>query len=353
MKKLIFLLLTMIPFIAFSQKAKIQFETTSHNFGTIGENAGLATYEFSYKNTGDVPLILTNVRAGCGCTTPEWDRQPVAPNATGKVKVSYNPKNRPGPFVKSITVNTNGDPTVLSLTIRGDVTKKPVDPYAAYTYAIGDLKLTSNNLNLGNINNTQTVEKVIEYINTGNDPITLNVLPDNRCISVTVAPTSLQKGEKGKIQVRYNAAEKKDWGFVSNKLNIKTSQGNEGAVAIVANITEDFTAYQGNNSANAPVASFSEKETDLGALAKNEVKKHEFYIENTGKSDLIIRKIKTSDNSVTVTPAKTIIKPEKKVKVTVSLKTDDQPGKKTKIVSFTLNDPQNTIVSYKLSGNVQ
>jgi hypothetical protein len=76
MKKLLLLCFTIIPVLAFSQKAKIEFEKTSHNFGKISETGGNAVYDFVFKNTGTVPLILTNVRAGCGCTTPEWDRQP-------------------------------------------------------------------------------------------------------------------------------------------------------------------------------------------------------------------------------------------------------------------------------------
>ena len=70
MKRFIFLLMALMPVLVFAQKAKIDFTTTSHNFGTINENAGKATFDFSFKNTGNVPLILTNVRAGCGCTTP-------------------------------------------------------------------------------------------------------------------------------------------------------------------------------------------------------------------------------------------------------------------------------------------
>ena len=63
MKRFIFLLVALMPVLVFAQKAKIDFTTTSHNFGTINENAGKATFDFSFKNTGNVPLILTNVRA--------------------------------------------------------------------------------------------------------------------------------------------------------------------------------------------------------------------------------------------------------------------------------------------------
>ena len=121
MKKIILLVLGILPMIAYAQKAQISFEATSHNFGTIAEQGGRVSHVFSFKNTGTLPLILTNVRAGCGCTTPEWSREPVAPGASGSIKVSFDPRNRPGMFTKSITVNSNESTHVVSLTIRGKV----------------------------------------------------------------------------------------------------------------------------------------------------------------------------------------------------------------------------------------
>lgn len=351
MRKIIFLLFAIIPFVAFSQKAKIEFEETTHNFGTISETGGIATYEFAFKNTGNAPLILTNVRTSCGCTTPTWSREPIAPGQKGAIKVGFDPRNRPNNFMKSITVNSNAENPIVSLTIQGTVTKKPVDPYAIYTYSMGNLKAISNNLNLGSINNTQVIEKSMEIVNIGADPVNVTASSPSKHITVSVTPSTLAKGEKGKIQITYDAAQKKDWGFVSDKINITTNQNGNGSIAVVANINEDFSQYK-DGDANAPIAVFSETEADLGNVGKNASRTHEFYITNTGKSDLVIRKIKTSDNNITVNPAKDIIKPGKKIKVTVHIKADDRAGKKTKIAAFTLNDPKNITVTYKISGNV-
>ena len=345
-----YLLLTIIPLQVFIQKAKIEFEKTSHDFGTISETGGPAVYDFVFKNTGDAPLILNSVRASCGCTTPSWSRQPIAPGQTGSVKVSFDPRHRPGRFNKSITVNSNASNAVSSLSIHGTVSSKPADPYAAYRYTVGNLKITANSLNLGSINNTDVAERAIDIINTGAEPVTVTATADASFMTVTVNPATLKQGEKGKIAVKYNAEAKKDWGFVSDKITITVTPDAQGEISVVANIKEDFSKV---NPEEAPVASFSETSAELGVLTKNTNHKHEFYIQNNGKSDLIIHKIKTSDNTVTANPARTIIKPGKKTKVNVVLKTDEQPGKKVKIISFTLNDPKSTIVSYKLSGEIQ
>ncbi len=345
MKKIVFLLLVVIPFMVFGQKSQIKFEASSHSFGTISETGGKAVHDFLFKNTGDAPLIITNVRAGCGCTTPEWSREPIAPGATGNIKVSFDPTGRPGAFIKSVTVNTNGNPSVVTLTIRGNVSRKPASPYASYKFSIGTLKLTTLHLNLNAIKNDKQTEKTIDIINSGTEPLNITATSTSPAITVNVEPKTLGKGEKGKIQVIYDAQKKNDWGFVSDKIEIKT-QNAVGNIMIVGNIQEDFSAYNGDFS-DAPVAVFSEMESILENLAPNSTVTHEFYIQNTGKSDLIIRKTRTSDNQVSVNVAKTSIKPGKKTKVVITFKTG-QISKATKIIQFTLNDPRNSIATYKI-----
>jgi len=94
--------------------AAISFETTKHDFGTIAEG-GDGTFEFVFKNTGKDPLVLNNVRSSCGCTVPEWPKEPILKGEKGKIKVSYNTRIT-GSFSKTISVYTNaGDPVVLSI----------------------------------------------------------------------------------------------------------------------------------------------------------------------------------------------------------------------------------------------
>jgi hypothetical protein len=95
--------------------AGIQFETTEHDFGTIPEK-GDGTFTFVFKNTGKEPLILKNVRSSCGCTVPEWPKEPIKKGNKGNIKVSYNTRIT-GSFSKSITVysNAEGDPVVLKI----------------------------------------------------------------------------------------------------------------------------------------------------------------------------------------------------------------------------------------------
>ncbi len=99
---------------------KIEFTELEHNYGNI-QKGGDGNCEFSFVNEGNEPLILTNVRASCGCTTPSWTKEPIMPGKTGTIKVRYN-TNNVGGFTKTITVTSNAvnNPRVV-LKIKGKV----------------------------------------------------------------------------------------------------------------------------------------------------------------------------------------------------------------------------------------
>lgn len=106
-----------------AQKAVITCEKTVHNFGEIKEADGKVSHTFVVKNEGTTPLVISNVTASCGCTTPDWTKEPIPAGKTGEVKVTFDPKNRPGNFMKTIRLYGNGMKNGFLLSIRGKVLK--------------------------------------------------------------------------------------------------------------------------------------------------------------------------------------------------------------------------------------
>jgi hypothetical protein len=102
-----------------NEEAAIKFETTEHDYGTIPYK-GDGTFEFVFKNTGKTPLVLKNVRSSCGCTVPEWPKEPINKGEQGKIKVSYNTRIS-GTFAKSISVYSNVGEAPVVLVIKGKV----------------------------------------------------------------------------------------------------------------------------------------------------------------------------------------------------------------------------------------
>ena len=100
----------------------LQLKETSHDFGKIPQGKPVY-YSFEITNTGKTPLKLDDVHASCGCTTPEWSRDPIAPGANALIRVGYNSAAE-GPFEKNITITYNSSQSKL-LVIKGMVWKAP------------------------------------------------------------------------------------------------------------------------------------------------------------------------------------------------------------------------------------
>ena len=101
----------------------VALKETEYDFGKIPQGKPV-THIFNFTNTGAVPLKLDNVQASCGCTTPEWSKDEVAPGSSSKITVGYNAAND-GEFEKTITLTYNGSQT-QQIIIKGEVWKTPV-----------------------------------------------------------------------------------------------------------------------------------------------------------------------------------------------------------------------------------
>jgi hypothetical protein len=95
------------------------WDNTTHDFGKVKQGT-LVTHEFKFTNTGKVPLVITNVQASCGCTTPAWTKEPVMPGGQGFIKATYNAASA-GAFNKTVTVTANIETGFIQLTIKGEV----------------------------------------------------------------------------------------------------------------------------------------------------------------------------------------------------------------------------------------
>lgn len=100
------------------------FTETVFDFGNIKEDGGPVSHDFEFVNTGNGNLVILDATAECGCTRPEYPKNPVAPGKKNKIRVTYNPIARPGAFTKQVTVRTNGDQRKIRLKIRGNVIPK-------------------------------------------------------------------------------------------------------------------------------------------------------------------------------------------------------------------------------------
>ena len=103
-----------------NKQAAIQFDKEEHDFGTLLQGE-VVSYSFHFTNTGNMPLIISEVGSSCGCTVGDYPREPIAPGKTGDIKVTYNSAGHHGFQSRFLTVMSNTNPAKTTLRIKGTV----------------------------------------------------------------------------------------------------------------------------------------------------------------------------------------------------------------------------------------
>jgi hypothetical protein len=359
MKKFISFTLLLVVFISYGIFAQtveptISFDKDTHDFGSIKEEDGKVKYDFQFTNTGGKPLIINQVRASCGCTSPDWTKEPVLPGKKGFVSATYDPLNRPGPFNKSLTVVSNATNSDIVLYIKGEVTAKPATLEDVYRYSMGDIRIVTNHVSFPQILKGKTSTQEVEIINVSENPVKISFSKVPVHIVIKAVPEVLKPEEKGKIEVSYNSALKNEWGFVIDRVDVMLNDqfnGND-RLTISATIDEDFGSWTPEQLANAPSISFDNNTFDFKEIKQGDKVEHIFTITNAGKSDLIIRNVKASCGCTAVSPVDDIIKPGAATTMKVIFNSTGKTGAQNKTITIISNDPQKSRSILWIKGNV-
>jgi hypothetical protein len=333
----------------------MQLSKTEHDFGVFKEEAGRQTYNFEVKNTGNQPLVIQNIQASCGCTTPEWTKSPIPPNGKGVITAIYDPQNRPGVFNKTLTVYTNSKPEVTVLVIKGEVTPREKTIEDLYTWPVGSVRFESNHLAFTAVKKTEKKSRTMEIINTSKAPVKIEFdgLPVH--LELKVNPVTLQPGQKGVIEGTYDGTKNPGWGTLSDLVRVKLNgeiQQN-GYYYISANLVEDFSKLTAEELVNAPVFKLASTTYDIGKMQPATNADVEFRFTNEGKRDLIIRYIRPTCGCTAVKEGgNTVVKPGEKGVIKASFNSGSYKGKVTKAIYVYTNDPKNSEVILMLNADV-
>lgn len=345
-----------LPIVSFSQDAKshITFEKVQHNFGTFKEELGIQTISFNFKNEGNVPLILNNVQASCGCTTPEWTREPVAPGAKGLIKVSYDPRNRPGVFNKTIRVTSNADNSDVVLTILGEVTPRARTIEEDYPNEIGPLRAKTNHVSFNSVKEKQVRKDSTEIVNNSDQPVQLSFKTPPPHLSAVFKPAKLAPKQKGYLVVTFDATKIQAFGFVMHRiyLNIDGQDDYRNSIAVSATLEEDFSKLTPAELATAPQVAYDSESFDFGDIKPNEKVEHTFNLKNVGKRDLIIRDVKSSCGCTAVSPSKNMVASNESVPLKVVFDATGKSGRQNKTITVITNDPKNPTTTLRISSNI-
>ncbi|MFT2011488.1 DUF1573 domain-containing protein [Pontibacter sp. 13R65] len=206
-KKLYYLLVLCFLATGYAANAQgdLKFEKETHDFGTIAEGVQ-ATYEFQVKNVGNQPVVIANVHPSCGCTTPDWTKDPILPGKTGVIKAVYNSTGRPGPFHKAITVTSNTATPTKTIFIKGEV--GPKDLKTSYTpeqkAASPRLAVGTTSYNFGKLEKGQKAVAKFTVKNTGKQDLVIQgVRSACNCVSIKSSEAAIKPGQQGNLELTY------------------------------------------------------------------------------------------------------------------------------------------------------
>jgi hypothetical protein len=345
-----------LPWVQGQSRQDLLFKDVVHDFGQILESEGPVTHEFTFTNQGNKPVHIIDVKASCGCTTPGWTREPIAPGASGFVKAQYDPFNRPGSFSKTLTVVTDGAEATVILSIKGNVVPKPREGASEYSHTLGNLKFSTKTLNMGKVYTIpQPTEKRFPVLNTGSKPVKFtgkNTTP--AYIQVRMEPAQLAPGQQGMLVVRYDAVNRKSMGYLSDNIMVGTDDEKipMKSLNVYATVEEYFPPMSDKEMAAAPRASLSRTEIDLGRMKEGAEVITEVLITNYGKTDLEIRQISPNCGCIVADIKEMTLKPGKSQTLSLIFNSTGQKSNQLKSVVVYTNDPRNPVQRINIKGVV-
>jgi hypothetical protein len=350
------LIISITALNAQQQGPHIAFDKVVHDYGKINETDGVSKYNFEFTNTGSAPLIINEVKPTCGCTSSDYTKKPVNPGEKGFVSAEYNPKNRPGPFSKTIRVITNSadNPNVV-LRIKGDVNPKPRSIEDDYPRSMGPLRFDNTQFSFMNIGNREKRMNTIKFANTSEEVLNLEMTRVPSYVDIAIKPTSVKPGETGEITATFFGDKANDLGYIRGRMSLKINGdiNPRNNIAITAVVNEDFSHLTKEELANAPKIEFQSEKFEFGTLTEGEKVDYEYKFTNTGKSDLIIRKVHASCGCTAVAPPKKAIKPGESSVIKATFNSRGKHGRQHKTIKVYANDPNKSITTLLIKGEVK
>lgn len=359
-KVLMTLAMGIFALAAMAQQPVLTFEKTSHDFGEINEDDGRVTTVFTFKNEGMAPLVLSNVRASCGCTTPKWPRQPIEPGQTGEITVTYNPKGRPGQFSKTITITSNATEATQRIYIKGKVIPKPTKPADKYPVKMGELSLKSKLVSFGLVDDHTAKTLEIEYANQTDHAITVDIAPANgqeKYLDAIITLGKLEPKETGLVQIHLATEGTGIYGPVDGTflivVNGEVKQSEEFTIHATAEVEEDFSRLTAEQLHNAPIMDVA-TQVNMGIIKDGKSAKRTINITNVGINPLKIHRVYNDNSELTATTNKTELKNGKAGQLKIEVKTNGlKQGNYSRTIVVITNDPKNPKQKIEITWTVE
>ncbi len=331
---------------------RISSNKETHSFGRI-EWKRPVTVEYTITNTGDKPLVLTNVTTSCACSVASWTQSPIAPGEKGTITASFDAKAL-GRFEKSIGIYSNAQPELVYLKFTGEVVKEVKDFTQTHPHLIGNIRTDLTEIAFPEVHRGEQPTLTFSIVNLSDrpyEPILMHLPP---YLKMEKSPEVLLKGKKGTVKLTLDSNGLTDLGLTQASVYLARFAGDkvneENEIPVSAVLLPDFSQMSESDKINAPAIHLSETNIDYNArLAKKNKASQDIVISNTGRSPLHISKLQVFNPAVGVSLKKTVLQPGEstKLKVTIHKKEVAKKRRHLRILMIT-NDPAQPKVEINL-----
>lgn len=357
MKRILFIFSILFMFLTGVQaQPKISFEKESQDLGYVLWRSPV-TVTYNFTNTGDKPLVISNVTSSCGCTSVDWTKAPVPVGGKGKVSAVFDAEAI-GHFYKEIGVYCNASSIPVYLNFNGEVTADAKNYSFTHPYAFGAIRLDKEEIEFDNVNKGDKPRFVINVANNSSkaySPVLMHLPP---YLTATADPETLGKGKNGTITVTLDTEKLPKLGitrtsvYLSRFLGDKVGSENEIPVSVI--LLPDFSGMTEQQKNNPPEISVSEKNLEFLNLHPGQRKYKNVVITNTGKSDLQIQDLQVFNIALAVSLKKTVLKPGESTKMKITVLSENLSRVKgTPRVLMITNDPNRPTVTIRVKATLK
>lgn len=342
-RSLLFIYALFIVTLSAVAQPRISSNKETHHFGQI-EWKHPVTVEYIITNTGNKPLVLTNVTTSCACSVANWTKTPIAPGEKGIVSASFDAKAL-GRFDKSVGIYSNAQPSLVYLKFNGEVVKEVKDFAKALPYAIGQIHIDRNTIDFPDVHSGEKPVIMLDVVNLSDrpyEPVLMHLPP---YLNMEAKPNVLLKGKKGKIKLTLDTKQLVDLGLTQTSVYLARFAGDkvgeENEIPVSAVLLPDFSQLTDQEKANAPAIRLSASKIDLSQiLAKKNKASYDITVTNTGKSQLQINKLQVFNPAVGVALKKSVLQPGESSRLRVTIDKRNLSNKKRHLrILMITNDP--------------
>ncbi|MDL2212795.1 DUF1573 domain-containing protein [Bacteroides sp. OttesenSCG-928-E20] len=347
MKRIIFIIYTLvIASVATWAQPRITSNKEVHHFGQI-EWKQPVTVEYIVTNTGDAPLVFTNITTSCACAVADWTQTPIMPGEKGMVRATFDAKML-GHFRKSVGIYSNATPNLLYLYFEGEVVQEITDFGNQHPYTIEQIQISRNELEFPDVHLGEDPEITLSVVNLSDrpyEPVLMHLPP---YIEMKRDANVLLKGERGRITLTLRTDKLPGLGLTQTSVYLsrfagdKVNDENEIPVSVVLLPDLDRTISR----ENAPVIALSDTVADLRKkLEKKNKANYDITLTNNGKLPLEVKKLQVFDPAVGVDLKKNLLYPGEKTRLRISVNKQLLNKKKHPRILIITNDPENPKVT--------